>query len=59
MNFEIYNLEAAFVIFAKVAELSNKKLPLQDRQDTDIVFDSGYVRVHKSQREIHRVRILF
>lgn len=52
MNFEIYNLEAAFVIFAKVAELSNKKLPLQDRQDTDIVFDSGYVRVHKSQREI-------
>ena len=24
MNFEIYNVEAAFVIFAKVAELSNK-----------------------------------
>ena len=43
MNFEIYNVEAAFVIFAKVAELSNKNchyriVKIQTLSSTQVTF---------------------
>ena len=52
MNFEIYNVEAAFVIFAKVAELLNKNchyriVKIQTLSSTQVTF-----AFTESQREI-------
>ena len=56
MNFEIYNVEAAFVIFAKVAELSNKNchyrtVRIQILSSTQVTF------AFTNHRERKRVKI--